>query len=118
MVAKYEANASTLFVQHQQQVAGLLGGPAAIRMGGDAGQMDPPGLQFDEEQHLQPSQPDRVDGEAVAGHDPGSLLAQERLPGRGRPSWGGVEAVAAQRGADHVAETRTPRWSSSPWMRW
>ena len=70
-------------------------------MGGDAGQMDPPGLQFDEEQHIQPSQPDRVDGEEVARHDPGSLLAQERPPGRGRSPWGGVEAVAAQGGADH-----------------
>ena len=117
MVAKYEANASTLFVQYQQRVAGLLGGPAAIRMAVTPARWTRR-VQFDEEQHIQPSQPHRVDGEEVAGHDPGGLLAQERLPGRGRAPWGGVEAMAAQGGAITVAETRTPRWSSSPWMRW
>ena len=63
--------------------------------------MDPPGLQFDEEQHIQPSQPDRVDGEEVAGNDPGGLLAQECPPSGGRPPWSGVQPMAAQRGADH-----------------
>ena len=46
-----------------QQVAGLLGDPGAVRVGGRAGQVDPAGVQFDEEQHLHPPQPDRVDGE-------------------------------------------------------
>jgi hypothetical protein len=41
--------------------------------------VDLPGVQFDEQQHLQPSQPDGVDGEEVAGDDPGGLLAQEGL---------------------------------------
>jgi hypothetical protein len=38
--------------------------------------MDPVGVQFDEEQHVEPPQPDRVDGEEVARDDPGGLLAQ------------------------------------------
>jgi hypothetical protein len=37
--------------------------------------MDPPGVQLDEEQHVQPPQPDRVHGEEIARHDPGRLLA-------------------------------------------
>jgi hypothetical protein len=37
--------------------------------------VDPPAVQLDEEQHVQPLQPDRVDGEEVARNDPGALLA-------------------------------------------
>jgi hypothetical protein len=81
--------------------------------------VDPPGAQFDEEQHVQPAQPHRIDGEEVAGDDPGGLLAQERPP----------RDVAVRRGAGSrpwrrrvvrivVAETRTPNRSGSPWMRW
>jgi hypothetical protein len=58
-----------------EQVAGLLGDPCAIGIRGHPGQMDSAGVQFDEEQHVQPPQPDRVDGEEVAGDDPGGLLA-------------------------------------------
>jgi hypothetical protein len=36
--------------------------------------VDPPGVEFDEEQDVEPSQPDGVDGEEVAGDDPSSLL--------------------------------------------
>jgi hypothetical protein len=87
-------------------------------MGGDAGQMDPPGLQFDEGQHLQPSQPDRVDGEESQATIPAACWRRNAF-----------QVVAARRGAGSrpwrrrvvritVAETGTPRWSSSPWMRW
>jgi hypothetical protein len=68
-----------------QQVAGLLGNPGAVRVGGHAGQVDPPGAHFDEEQHVEPPKPDRVYGEEVAGHDPGGLLAQEHPVGAENP---------------------------------
>jgi hypothetical protein len=35
--------------------------------------VDPAGVQLDEEQHIQPSQPDGVNGEEVARDDPGGL---------------------------------------------
>jgi hypothetical protein len=35
----------------------------------------PPGVQLDEEQDVQPPQPDGVDGEEVTGDDSGGLLA-------------------------------------------
>jgi hypothetical protein len=43
--------------------------------------VDPAGIQLDEEQHLQPPQPDPVDGEEVTPDDACGLLAQERPPG-------------------------------------
>ncbi len=62
-IADEEAHPPSLFSQHQQQVSGLLGDPGAIRVGGHPGQVDPPGVQLDEEQYVQPSQPDRIHGE-------------------------------------------------------
>jgi hypothetical protein len=53
-----------------------------------------------QEQHVQPLEPEGIHGEEVARDDPGGLLAQERPPRRGGPSWGRVKSVAAQRGAD------------------
>jgi hypothetical protein len=62
--------------------------------------MDPPGVQFDEEQHVQPPQPDGIDGKAVARHDPGRLLAQERPPSRGHPPWRRIQSMTAEGDAD------------------
>ena len=42
----------------------------------------------------------RVDGEEVAGEDPGGLLAQEPPPRGWRPPWRGVQAVTTQGFAD------------------
>jgi hypothetical protein len=100
MVADKEAHVSSPLPEHQQQVAGLLGDPGTVRVGGHPGEMDPSGVQFDEEQHVEPPEPHGVDGEEVAGHDPGGLLAQERPPGAVCTSWRRVEPVAAKRGTD------------------
>jgi hypothetical protein len=61
----------------------------AIWMGGHPGQVDPPGLQLNEEQHIQPPQRHGLDGEEVARNDPGGLLAKERPPRRGRSAGAG-----------------------------
>ena len=63
-VADQKADPSSSLPEHQQQVAGLLGDPGAVGVGGHTARVDPPGLQLDKEQHVQPSQPDGVDGEA------------------------------------------------------
>jgi hypothetical protein len=117
MVADKEAHLSSSLPEHQQQVAGLLGDPAAVWVGGHLAQMDPAGVQFDGEQHVEPSQPHRVDGEEVTRDDPGGLLTQERqVPfarrGAGSSRWRRSVARIV------VAETRTPSRNSSPWMRW
>jgi hypothetical protein len=46
-VTQQEAHASSLLLQCEQQVAGLLGDPAARRGGGHAGQVDAAGVQLD-----------------------------------------------------------------------
>jgi hypothetical protein len=71
-----ELESSSLLAEFQQQVAGLLGDPGAVGVGGHAGQVHASGVQLDEAQHIQPSQPDGVDGEEVSGEDPGGLLAE------------------------------------------
>src|SRR5437899_12635630 len=52
------------------KVAGLLGGPSAVGMGGDTGQEDLATLQFDEEHDGQPSQTELLHGEEIAGQHP------------------------------------------------
>jgi hypothetical protein len=56
-IANKEAHSSAPLAQHQAQVAGLLGNLSPIRVGGHPGEVDPPGVQLDEEQHAQPPQP-------------------------------------------------------------
>src|SRR5215216_4767715 len=99
-IAKKAAHSSAPLTQHETQVAGLLGNPGPMRVGRYAGQMDPPGPQLDEEPHVQPPQPGRVDGEEVACHDSGRLLAQECSPGRGRRPWRWIQSMTAEGGAD------------------
>jgi len=74
-VAQHKAYLPAPLAKHQQQVAGLLGDPAAGGVGGHPGQVDPAGVELDQEQHVQPTQPHGLDGEEVAGHDPRGLLA-------------------------------------------
>jgi hypothetical protein len=74
-IANKEADPASSFLEDKQQVAGLLGDPQTVGVRSDPSQVDPPGIQLDEEQHVQPPQPDGVDGEEVASDDPGGLLA-------------------------------------------
>jgi hypothetical protein len=111
-VADEEPRPVSLLLQVLHEVAGLLSDPGGVGVGGHAGQMDAAGVQFDEEQHVQPSQPDGIDGEEVAGQDSGGLLAKKRPPAGVCPPWRGVEAVAAER--LFAASLRVSRMSS--WM--
>ena len=99
-VVDKEAQPSPSFSEHQQEVSGLLGDPGTVRVGAHAGQVDPSGVQFDEEQHVQSAQSDGIDGEEVAGDDAGGLLAQERPPRDGVRPRRGVQPVAPQRSTD------------------
>ena len=51
-VTEQEAHPSPSLFQHQEEVAGLLGDSAAVGVGGHPGQVDPPGVVFDDEQHV------------------------------------------------------------------
>jgi hypothetical protein len=47
-VAEQEAKPTSPLAQDHEEVASLLGHPDAVGVGGDPGQVDPPGVQFDE----------------------------------------------------------------------
>jgi hypothetical protein len=53
--------------QHHAQVAGLLDNPRSSRVSRDPRHVHPAGVELDEEQHVEPLQQHRVDGEEVAG---------------------------------------------------
>jgi hypothetical protein len=104
-VADQELERGGLVAEDGDEGAGLLGDPPPSRVSGDAGQVHPPTAELDDEQHLHPLQEGRVDGEEVAGHDPGGLLAQKRPPARGSTSGRQVKAVGAQNPADGEDQT-------------
>ncbi len=58
----------------------LLGCPTPIRVGAATGEVDAAGSEFDEEEHVQAAEPERLDGEEVAGDHRGSLGAEELAP--------------------------------------
>src|SRR5665213_161409 len=78
------------------EVASLLDDPLPRRIGSDAGEVDPPGVDLDEEQHVQTAKQYRVDGEEVTGQHGPRLRSQEL-----RPRWacsvrGGLDAMMAE----------------------
>src|SRR5262249_24655893 len=84
-VTDEEPRPDALGVELHEQVARLLVHPAAVRVGGDAGEADAPGPELNEEQHVEALQEERVDGEEVALQDGRRLLAQELRPTRIEP---------------------------------
>jgi hypothetical protein len=54
-VAEQKPYPSALFSEHDHEVAGLLGDPGAVGVGGHSDQVDDAGVVFDEEQYVQPS---------------------------------------------------------------
>ena len=85
-VADQEPDGSALVLEGGRQVTGLLGDPGSDWVGRHASQEHLPALQVDEEQHIEPSQGDRVDVEEVAREGAGGLGSKELRPrGAGRP---------------------------------
>jgi hypothetical protein len=67
------------------EVAGLLVGPLAGRVGGDPGEVDASAVEFDEEQDVEPSESDGVDGEEVTCEHLMRLCVEELAPGGSAP---------------------------------
>jgi hypothetical protein len=117
-VADQELPRRNLIAKVDQHIASLLGNPHARGMVGDATRMHPPAAKFDEEQHMQPAQPDSINREEVARDDPGACWRRndrqlvEMRRGAGSRPW----ARSTRR--IELADTRTPRRRISPWMRW
>jgi len=82
------------------EVPGLLCRPPRVRVRHDSGEMNTPQTQLDEEQHLQPAQPDRIDGKEAAGQCCAPGRAGTRAPRRPVASWRGPEACVPEDRAD------------------
>jgi hypothetical protein len=80
-IANEEPQAVGPFAKMHEQIAGLLDHPRSGRVGCDAGDVDLSAGQVDEEQHVDPLEEHRIDGEEVAGQDRLGLSGEEPPPG-------------------------------------
>src|SRR5438105_11367207 len=80
----------------QANLSGLLGDPGARRVRGAAGQVDTSAAELDEEEHVQPPQRDRLDGEEVDREHARGLRSPERVPGESGALAGRAESRLAQ----------------------
>src|SRR3954452_8137685 len=68
-VVDQEPHLPAAVVELHQQVASLLQHPRAVRFAGAGEVLDPTAPDREEDEHVHASQPDRVDGEEIAGED-------------------------------------------------
>ena len=88
-------------------------------MGRGPGDVDSPGGELEEEQHVERLQGDGLDLEEVAGQDACRLGAEELVPRRSVPAGSWVQVVAKEDPERTVvADTATPSLRSSPRIRW
>jgi hypothetical protein len=79
-VAYEEPHPSSCIFELGTEVAGNLGDPGSVWVGGDAGEMDDASFELDLKQHVVVPEEDGVDGEEVGGHDALGLGAEELGP--------------------------------------
>src|SRR5438477_7459875 len=82
------------------EVAGLLDDPRTAWVRGHSGEVDPSGVEFDKEQHVEATQPHGLDREEIDREDAGCLSAQELRPARSRTPRRRIETVLAQDAPD------------------
>ena len=82
------------------ELPGLLSYPGAARVGGAASQMYPPAAQLDKEEHVEASEPERVDGEEIAGDHGLCVRTKELTPAQPSPRLGRRDTGLAQDGAN------------------
>ena len=63
-----------------REVGGLLGDPSGVRMGHGPGDVDSPGGELEEEQHVQPLQRDGLDGKEINREHAIGLRPQKGMP--------------------------------------
>jgi hypothetical protein len=80
----------------EAEVARLLGDPGPARIRGAGRQVNAAALEFDEEEHVEAAQRDRLDSEEIAGEHARGLLAEELSPARSRAPRGGPKTVGNQ----------------------
>jgi hypothetical protein len=101
-VADQESEDLEPLVETDSQVAGLLHGPLAGRVGGDAAKVHPARVMLDEHQDVQPFQQHRVHVQEVHREYPGGLGVQELPPRRARSARRRIDP----RGAENLIDGR------------
>src|ERR1035441_5370968 len=99
-VADEESEVPTGILQVRGEIAGHLGGPWAVRVGGGSEDVHDAALDLDDEQHVVVPQEDRVDVEEVRGHNALGLGGEELGPRWALSPGCRWETVAAQHGRD------------------
>ena len=108
-VPDQELDRSRAMAEVHQEVTRRLCCPHAIRVGGNAGQVDAAGTVLDDDQGVEAPQEHGVHVDEVDGEDAAGLGGQELLPGRARAARrgvnpGGVQDLPDRGGRDRVAE--------------
>src|SRR6266498_2953090 len=108
-VAEEEADSCRPVLEGEGEVACLLADPGRVGIGRDAGHMDTPGVKLDEEEDVEPLQPDGLHSQEVRGDDALCLCPQELRPRRAmtpgsRTQPMGPEQPADRGGADADAD--------------
>ena len=80
LVVNQEAKGGLAFRELPDHLPGLLSNPTSIGIGGNACQMHPACPKFDEEQDIQPLQPQRIYGEEITGQDLLFVMRHEMPP--------------------------------------
>ena len=95
-----EAEPLRAFRQSPHQLPGLLCHPGRARIWRAPGDMNAAAAQFDEEEHVEPLQPDRLHGEEIDGEQTLPMRSYEFAPGRARASADRSEATFPKPGAN------------------
>ena len=101
-----------------RELPGRLEDPGAGRVGCAAGEVDATAAKLDEDEHVQPLQRDRLDGEEVDCEHALCLCPQEGSPGRSASRADRTEPSLAQDLLHRRGGHREARPFSSPTIRW
>jgi hypothetical protein len=114
-VVDQESHWLVAVVELHEQVACLLQHPCSVRLAGAADVLHSAAADREKHEHVQAAQPDRVDGEEVAGEDRLAVRSQESAPGLAIAlrCWPALMRMLRT----EVAETVIPSLRSSPTMR-
>jgi hypothetical protein len=101
-VAIVDQKADAFEQSGEAEVARLLSHPGTARVSGATCQVDTAACEFNEEEHVEAAQRERLDGEEIASEHARGLLAQELAPARPRASRRWANAVAEQDAPDRA----------------
>src|SRR5206468_3526185 len=97
-----------LLGERHRQVARLLHDPGAVGIGTDAGEIHATPRQLDEEEHVEPAQPERLNREEVTLDHRSRLLAQELSPADARSPRRWLDPVAVENVPNAACRQRHP----------